>query len=166
MVIEGVVVNGITQLLRMPCTLGLGFAFSLPSDEHSPPSKKARKVLTSISAKRDQEVEDLHTLCMLQLACASCEAFAAQVKLCWMWIHELNIMCTIAYDEYEEALKLLRTADCQVGEVQQTISSSRTTITTLSSLRLSPVPTTLSESSLDGISIEHSASASPGPLDV
>ncbi|KAI5994107.1 hypothetical protein F5J12DRAFT_896858 [Pisolithus orientalis] len=142
------------------------FTFSLPSDEHSHPSKKARKILTSISAKRDEEVEDLHTLHMLQLAHASHKAFAAQVKLCLMWIHELDIMCTIAYDEYEEALKLLGTVDHQVGEVQQTISSSRTTITTLSSLRLSPVPTTLSESSLDGISVEHSTLASPGPPDV
>ncbi|KAI6009475.1 hypothetical protein F5J12DRAFT_891582 [Pisolithus orientalis] len=159
------------------------FVFSLPSDKCSCPSKKARKILTSVStlckyphwnlharkldiSQRDQEVDDLHTLHMLQLAHASCEAFAAQVKLHLMQIHKLNVMHTIAYDEYEEALKLLRTADCQVGKVQQTISSSRTTITTLSSLRLSPVPTMLSESFLDGISIKHSTSASPGPLDV
>ncbi|KAI6044769.1 hypothetical protein EDC04DRAFT_2889446 [Pisolithus marmoratus] len=138
--------------------------FSLPSDEPSCPSKKAKKILTSISAKRDNEVEDLHTLRMLQLAHASREAFAAQVRLCLTRIHELDVMRTIAYDEYEEALELLRQADRQIGEVRQTISKRGTTIATVSSLRLSPVPTTSSVSSLDGISNDRSPSASPSRL--
>ncbi|KAI6021939.1 hypothetical protein EDC04DRAFT_2607112 [Pisolithus marmoratus] len=138
--------------------------FSLPSDEPSRPSKKAKKILTSISAKRDNEVEDLHTLRMLQLARASREAFAAQVRLRLTRIHELDVMRTIAYDEYEEALELLRQADRQIGEVRQTISKRGTTIATVSSLRLSPVPTTSSVSSLDGISNDRSPSASPSRL--
>lgn len=114
--------------------------FSLPSDEPSRPSKKAKKILTSVSAKRDHEVEDLHTLRMLQLARASREAFAAQVRLRLTRIHELDVMRTIAYDEYEEAMELLRQADRQIGEVRQAISSRGTTIAMLSSLRLSPTP--------------------------
>ncbi|KAI5991034.1 hypothetical protein EDC04DRAFT_2613982 [Pisolithus marmoratus] len=138
--------------------------FSLPSDEPSRPSKKAKKILTSISAKRDNKVEDLHTLRMLQLARASRKAFAAQVRLRLTRIHELDVMRTIAYDEYEEALELLRQADRQIGEVRQTISKRGTTIATVSSLRLSPVPTTSSVSSLDGISNDRSPSASPSRL--
>lgn len=140
--------------------------FSLPSDEPSRPSKKAKKILTSVSAKRDHEVEDLHTLRMLQLARASREAFAAQVRLRLTRIHELDVMRTIAYDEYEEAMELLRQADRQIGEVRQAISSRGTTIATLSSLRLSPVPTTSSVSSLDGVSDDRSASAPPSPPNV
>lgn len=140
--------------------------FSLPSDEPSRPSKKAKKILTTVSAKRDHEVEDLHTLRMLQLARASREAFAAQVRLHRRRIHELDVMRTIAYDEYEEALKLLRQADRQIGEMRHTISSRGTSIATLSSLKLSPVPSTSSMSSLDGASNDGSASATPSPSNV
>ncbi|KAI6008952.1 hypothetical protein EDC04DRAFT_2610803 [Pisolithus marmoratus] len=101
---------------------------------------------------------------MLQLAHASRKAFAAQVRLRLTRIHELDVMRTIAYDEYEEALELLRQADRQIGEVRQTISKRGTTITTVSSLRLSLVPTTSSVSSLDGISNDRSPSASPSRL--
>ncbi|KAI5992718.1 hypothetical protein EDD15DRAFT_2367995 [Pisolithus albus] len=140
--------------------------FSLPSDEPSRPSKRAKKIMTTVSTKRDREVDDLHNLRVLQLARASREAFAAQVRLRLRRIQELDVMRTIAYDEYEEALSLLRQADRQVGEVRHTISSAGTSIATLSSLRLSPVPSTFSTSSLDGVSNDGSASASPSPPNV
>ncbi|KAI5987637.1 hypothetical protein EDD15DRAFT_2371997 [Pisolithus albus] len=141
-------------------------SFSLPSDEPSRPCKRAKKILTTASAERGHEVEDLHTLRMLQLARASREAFAAQVGLRLKRIHELDVMRTIAYDEYEEALKLLRQADRQIGELRHTISSRGMNITTLSSLRLSPVPSMSSMSSPDGASDDRSASATPIPSDV
>lgn len=141
-------------------------SFSLPSDERSRPCKRAKKILTTASAERGHEVEDLHTLRMLQLARASREAFAAQVGLRLKRIHELDVMRTIAYDEYEEALKLLRQADRQIGELRHTISSRGMNITTLSSLRLSPVPSMSSMSSPDGASDDRSASATPIPSDV
>ena len=48
---------------------------------------------------------------MLQLAQASHAAFAASTKYRLTHIHELNIMHTIAHDEYEEAAALLKNAD-------------------------------------------------------
>ena len=58
------------------------------------------------SAIRSQEVEDLHSLRMLELARASLDAFAANEKYRRLRICELDIMRTVAVDEFEEAVVL------------------------------------------------------------
>ena len=93
---------------------------------------------------------------MLQLAHASREVLAAKVKFRLLSIHELDVMRTIAHDKYEEAIFDLKKAESQIGEMRHVLTTRGTEITTLSSLKLSPVPQThadsadsLSESSLD-----------------
>lgn len=54
---------------------------------------------------------------MLQLAQASQEAFAAHAKYRRLRIQEIEVMCLIAVDEYEEAEAAIQNADRQVGEV-------------------------------------------------
>ena len=70
-----------------------------------------------MSHKRSSELEDLHSLCMLQLAQASREAFATHAKYWHLRIQEIEVMCLIAVDEYEEAEAAIQNADHQVGEV-------------------------------------------------
>ena len=61
-------------------------------------------IMHQASAIRSQEVEDLHSLCMLELAWESLDAFAANEKYRCLCIHELDIMRTVAVDEFEEAV--------------------------------------------------------------
>ena len=63
------------------------------------------------SARRAQEVGDLHLLRMLQLARASRSAFATHVTYCCLRLQEIEVMCTIVVDECEEAETCLRKAD-------------------------------------------------------
>lgn len=105
---------------------------------------------------------------MLQLAHASREAFAAKVKFHLSYIHELDVMRTIAHDEYEEAVCDLKNAKSQIGEMRHNLATRGTRIATLSSLTLSPVPqihsSDSSESSLSGIPPTHGIPASKNPI--
>jgi hypothetical protein len=101
---------------------------------------------------------------MLQLACASREAFAASTKYRLTHVHELDVMRTIAHDEYEEAATLLKNADRQIGELRHFLTTNGTGIVALSSLNLLPVPShSNTESSVDAIS--HDRSVSQFPID-
>lgn len=80
------------------------------------------------SAIRSQEVEDLHSLCMLELARASLDAFAANEKYRRLRIRELDIMRTVAVDEFEEAVVLRKKAERQIGEVRHMLSSGGTDV--------------------------------------
>ena len=76
-----------------------------------------------MSHKRSSELEDLHSLCMLQLARASREAFAAHAKYRHLRIQEIEVMHLIAVNEYEEAEAAVQNADRQVGEVQHLLTN-------------------------------------------
>jgi len=100
-------------------------------------------VLTTISTKRNQDIEDHYSLRTLQLARASREAFAARAKYRLLRIHEADVIRTIAYDKYEEAQSLVKDVERQIGEIRHTMSSSGTTLfqrRDLISVRLSLVP--------------------------
>ncbi|KIN99490.1 hypothetical protein M404DRAFT_30363 [Pisolithus tinctorius Marx 270] len=90
---------------------------SLPSDDSDCPNKKLKGLVTMVSLRKSKEVEHLQSLCILELAQASCAALAAQAKYCCLQIHEINIMCMITVDDYEEATANLRNTDHQIGEV-------------------------------------------------
>ncbi|KAL4062769.1 hypothetical protein V8B97DRAFT_1144880 [Scleroderma yunnanense] len=104
------------------------FQFPLPSDELGRPRKKAKTLLTAASVKRSAEVEDLHSLRILQLARASREVFAAQAKYHHLRIREIDIMRMVAVGEYEEAVANLKNADRQIGEVRHDLSSNGTAL--------------------------------------
>ena len=96
---------------------------------------------------------------MLQLAHASRQAFAASVKYRLLCIHELDVMHTVAHDEYEEAVTLLNKADIQVGQMHQFLVTNGTAIASLSSLRLSPIPSISDlESSVASVLHDHTPS--------
>jgi len=100
---------------------------------------------------------------MLQLAQVSRTAFAASTKYHLTCIHELDVMHTIAHDEYEEAATLSKNADYQIGELQCFLTANGTGIIRLSSLNLSPVPANSyldAESFINDISHDHSVSQS------
>ena len=117
------------------------------------------ELIDQVSVKREKAVEDLHTLRMLQLARASRQAFAASVKYRLSRIHELDVMRTVAHDEYEEAVTLLNKADIQVGQMHQFLVTNGTAIASLSSLRLSPIPSISDlESSVASVLHDHTPS--------
>jgi hypothetical protein len=66
---------------------------------------------------RHKEVEDLSSYCMLELARASYDAFHAEERYKHLRIHEIDAMCAIAIDEYEEAMCLRKRATGQIGEI-------------------------------------------------
>lgn len=71
-----------------------------------------------VSVRRSQEVEDLYSLHMLQLAGASCSAFTAYGIYCHLHLQEIEVMHTIMVDECEEAETCLRKADSQIREIR------------------------------------------------
>lgn len=83
---------------------------------------------------------------MLQLARASREAFAAQAKYRLLRIRELDVMRTVAHDEYEEAQFFVRDADRQIGDIRHTLSTLGVPLVDDSlscmvpTVKLSPVP--------------------------
>jgi len=96
-----------------------------------------------MSAKRSQDVEDLHSTRMLQLARASREAFAAYAKYRLLRLHEVDVLRTIAYDDFEEAQSFVKDADRQIGELRHDMSSSGVPLFQgrgSASVKLSPVP--------------------------
>ena len=73
------------------------------------------------SAVLPNEVEDLHSHNMLQLARASRDAFAAYLRFHRLRVKELDMMRTIAADECEQAEVFLRKADWQIGEIKHVL---------------------------------------------
>ncbi|KAG6379038.1 hypothetical protein JVT61DRAFT_11467 [Boletus reticuloceps] len=145
-------------------SLKCSFELALPSDQGHRRPKRAKKIFTTlidqVSAKRENIIEDLHTLQMLQLAHASRQAFAARVKYRLTCIHELDVMRTVAHDKYEEAITHLNKVDLQVGEMRHFLVTNGTSITSLSALKLSPVPSISdSESSVASVLHDHAPSA-------
>ncbi|KIJ57942.1 hypothetical protein HYDPIDRAFT_34656 [Hydnomerulius pinastri MD-312] len=98
--------------------------FSLPSEEppQSKPRKKAKILMTTVSVPRSREVEDLHSLRMLQLARATRDALKAHKTYHRLRIRELDVMRTIAVDELEEAHTLFQQAEKQIGEVRHVLN--------------------------------------------
>ena len=64
-----------------------------------------------VSARKARELEDLHSLCILQLARASCSTFAAHLTYHRLHLQEIEVMRTITIDECEEVEVCLRRAD-------------------------------------------------------
>ncbi|KAF9218324.1 hypothetical protein BS17DRAFT_791691, partial [Gyrodon lividus] len=106
--------------------------YALPSDELSGdrPRKKARTLLTTTSARRSKEVEDLHSNRMLELARASYDAFLANANERYhrQCIREIDVMRTIACDEYEEVMFQRKRVERQVGEVQHMLNVNGTAL--------------------------------------
>lgn len=123
--------------------------FSLPSEEAVPqaawdPRKKVKTVYTTVglcgmtrtrtndsiqvSARKSREIEDLHSLRMLELSRASRRAFFAQVQYCRLRLQEIEVMRTIAVDECEEAEARLKRADSQIGEIRHLLHANGTAL--------------------------------------
>lgn len=116
--------------------------FSLPSEEMAfqvawDPQKKVKMVHTSVSlccnsvthidvlvmvcqvsVRRSQEVDNLHALCMLELARASQKTFDANLRYRRLCLQEIKVMHTIAIDECEEAASWMHRAESQIGELR------------------------------------------------
>ncbi|KAG9311276.1 hypothetical protein JVU11DRAFT_8362 [Chiua virens] len=71
-----------------------------------------------ISANRTDEVENLHSLRMLQLARTSRDAFAVRLQYHCVRVRELQMMCSMATDECEEAKTFLKRSEWQIGEIK------------------------------------------------
>ncbi|KAH0838800.1 hypothetical protein J3R83DRAFT_7197 [Lanmaoa asiatica] len=110
--------NGVSQ----KCT---HLQFALPSSglEISTPRKKIKRVLTTTSAILPDEMEDLHSHDMLQLAWASHDIFTAYLQFHCLSVKEFDIMHAIATNEYEQAEVFLKKADWQIGEIKHVLDS-------------------------------------------
>lgn len=88
-------------------------------------------------------MEHLHSFRMLQLARASRAAFAAKTRFSILRVQELDVLRTIAYEEYEEAQCQLTEADHQIGDVRNILARSGSALFEEPAkfpLRFSPAP--------------------------
>ncbi|KAH0834615.1 hypothetical protein J3R83DRAFT_10099 [Lanmaoa asiatica] len=88
-------------------------------------------------------MEHLHSFRMLQLARASRAAFAAKTRFSILRVQELDVLRTIAYEEYEEAQCQLTEADHQIGDVRNILVRSGSALFEEPAefpLRFSPAP--------------------------
>ncbi|KAH0827340.1 hypothetical protein J3R83DRAFT_3970 [Lanmaoa asiatica] len=127
--------------------------FSLPSEEVDIPQaawnpcKKFKTVYTAVGAvfavvctlidgchmqvsisQKTRELEDLCSLHLLQLARASRSTLAAHMTYRCLHLQEIEVMCTIAIDECEEAEVCLRRADKQIGEIRNVLHTNGTVL--------------------------------------
>ena len=68
--------------------------------------------------RKNLEVNDLRSMCLLQLAQASHATFAACAKYQCLHLKELEIICSMAMDECEEADTLMKEVEWQASEVK------------------------------------------------
>lgn len=75
-----------------------------------------------ISAKSPDDIENLHTLRMLQLARASRDAFTARLQYHRLRLKELELMCSVVTDECEVAETFVKKAEWQIGEIKHILN--------------------------------------------
>ncbi|KAH7910712.1 hypothetical protein BJ138DRAFT_1189106, partial [Hygrophoropsis aurantiaca] len=82
--------------------------------EEQQPRKRVKVWMTTPSTTRSDEVENYFSLRMLQLARATRDTFTAKETYQRLRLHEIDIMRSIAADEFEEAISQRKDAESQI----------------------------------------------------